>query len=112
MITNEYNQHYGRYKTSDGTIIEIVPSIADDHIKKVTKKKEPKNIYLEKGVYKIFKSIQGKRYTFGKYTTLEKAIRARNYFETKGWKNCISEKDKFSDVPEETKSYFESSELY
>lgn len=108
----QYSQHYGTYETSDGTIIEIVPSLEDDYHTRMKKRKEPKNIYLYNGVYKISKMIQGKRYTFGKYATLESAIRARKYFETKGWKNCIPEKDKFSDAPTEIKGYFESNILY
>ena len=109
MATNNYSEHYGTYETNDGITIEIVPNIIEDRYKK---RKEPRNIYLRNGVYSIVKTINGNTVYFGKYGTLESAIRAKKYFETKGWKNCIHEKDKFSEITEENKPYFESRRLY
>lgn len=112
MTENDYSQHYGTYKLKDGTRIEIMQSINEERYNKSKKRKEPKNIYLKNGVYTIVKFINYKRYVFGKYLSEEAALKARLYFETKGWEKCIPEKDKFSDIPEEVKGYFESNVLY
>ena len=53
-------------------------------------KKEPKNIYKtchekSKEKYEISQEINGHKYHFGSYYTLEEAIKWRDYFESTGW---------------------------
>ena len=44
----------------------------------------------------LSKRIKSKVYNFGSYKSLEKAKRARKYFQTKGWDNCLNERLKFT----------------
>ena len=58
--------------------------------------------YIEKtkeGYIRVRKSINGKNYNFGSYKSLEEAIGARDYFESKGWENCLDERLKYSTKP-------------
>ena len=109
MVGEDYSQHYGTYRTKDGTTIVISKSIMDGRVKKT----EPKNIYKrDDGYYEIRKTINYKNYGFGKYLTLESAMAARRYSNNKGWKNCLNERLKFNEKIKEDKPYFQSRELF
>lgn len=42
--------------------------------------------------WRIDKNINAKKYYFGTYPTIEDAILMRDYFENKGWENCLNER--------------------
>jgi len=48
------------------------------------------------GKYFLIKNIKGKHYNFGTYSSLEEAKKYRNYFESKGWINCLDERLEYS----------------
>ena len=48
------------------------------------------------GKYFLIKKIKGKHYNFGTYPSLEEAKQYRDYFESKGWINCLDERLKYS----------------
>lgn len=49
--------------------------------------------------YRIDKCINHKKVYFGAYSSLEDAINARDYFEAKGWENCLNERLDYSNKP-------------
>lgn len=51
--------------------------------------------------YIINKKINGTTYCFGIYKTLDNAIHYRNYFQCKGWENCLDERLIYSETYEE-----------
>ena len=55
-----------------------------------------KHIYFHKetGHYQVGKKIEGKQYSFGTYSTIEEAIKVRDYFKENNWP--IHERLKFS----------------
>ena len=44
------------------------------------------------GTFFIQKKVNGKDTAFGSYSSLEEAIKWRDYFEEKGWENCYDER--------------------
>ena len=56
------------------------------------------------GVYRIGKKVNGKQYQFGSYDKLEDAIYYRNYFQSKGWVNCINERNNYTST-KKTRKY-------
>ena len=48
------------------------------------------------GRYFLIKKIKGKHYNFGTYSSLEEAKKYRDYFESKGWRNCLDERLNYS----------------
>ncbi|MBQ6220100.1 MAG: hypothetical protein IJH63_10185 [Methanobrevibacter sp.] len=56
-----------------------------------------KNISVSaSGKFYIRKYVDGKEYNFGSYDSLEEAIDYRDYFESKGWSNCLNERLNYS----------------
>lgn len=53
---------------------------------------------LKNGKYIINKKIDGTTYCFGIYKKLDTAIYYRDYFQTKGWSNCIDERLNYSET--------------
>ena len=49
--------------------------------------------------WRIDKNINAKKYYFGTYPTIEDAILMRDYFENKGWENCLNERLKHGNHP-------------
>ena len=49
--------------------------------------------------WRIDKNINAKKYYFGTYSTIEDAILMRDYFENKGWENCLNERLKHGNHP-------------
>jgi hypothetical protein len=49
--------------------------------------------------WRIDKCIDGKKYYFGAHSSIEEAINARDYFEKKGWENCLNERLKHGNRP-------------
>ena len=58
-----------------------------------------KHIYKYGNCYSIRKSINKKVYSFGNYKSLEMAIEMRDYFESKGWENCLKERLDYTEPP-------------
>lgn len=56
------------------------------------------------GSYRIAKKINGKPYQFGTYDNLETAIYYRDYFQDKGWSNCLNERTRHTSTPK-TRNY-------
>lgn len=50
------------------------------------------------GQYRVAKKINGKSIQFGTYDKLETAIYYRDYFQKKGWENCLSERTLYTDT--------------
>lgn len=50
------------------------------------------------GHYRIFKRINGTTYQFGTYNKLETAKYYRDYFQGKGWENCLAERNIYTDT--------------
>ena len=50
------------------------------------------------GNYRIAKKINGKTVQFGVYRELETAVYYRDYFQDKGWENCIYERTLYTDT--------------
>lgn len=50
------------------------------------------------GNYRISKKINGKPINFGVYKELETAVYYRDYFQGKGWENCIHERTLYTDT--------------
>lgn len=48
------------------------------------------------GKFYIRKYVNGKEYNFGSYDSLDEAIDYRDYFESKGWDNCLEERLNYS----------------
>lgn len=48
------------------------------------------------GKYYIRKYVDGKEYNFGSYDSLDEAINYRDYFQAKGWSNCLDERLNYS----------------
>ena len=74
----------------------------------------PKLIYFDKryGVYVVAKRINGKNYNFGSYKSLEDAVKARDYFEAKGWNNCLDERLKFTSKKPKYIVWLKNREVY
>ena len=49
--------------------------------------------------WRIDKEVNGKKYYFGAYSTLEDAMIMRDYFESKGWENCLNERLEHGNKP-------------
>ena len=58
-----------------------------------------KYIRKEGNKYRIDHDIGHKKVYFGRYNQLEDAIKARDYFEEKGWENCLDERLNYADRP-------------
>ncbi len=50
------------------------------------------------GHYRVAKKINGKQIQFGTYDKLETAVYYRDYFQRKGWVNCINERNNYTDT--------------
>lgn len=50
------------------------------------------------GNYRITKKIKGKTVQFGVYKELETAVYYRDYFQNKGWENCLDERTLYTDT--------------
>ena len=48
------------------------------------------------GNYCLIKKIKGKFYNFGTYPTVKEAKKYRDYFESKGWENCLDKRLEYS----------------
>ena len=51
-----------------------------------------RNIKKNRGSWQVSRYVNGKYYSFGNYKTLERAKEMRDYFEAKGWENCLDER--------------------
>lgn len=49
--------------------------------------------------WRIDKNINGKKYYFGTYSTPEEAMLLRDYFENKGWEDCLNERLEHGNKP-------------
>ena len=65
---------------------------------------------LYDGSYTVRKTIKGKTYRFGRYSNIELAKQARDYFAGTGWN--LEDKTLFSDMDNHKKSYFDTKELF
>lgn len=55
--------------------------------------------WTKDGFIRLRKSIDGKVYNFGSYKSLGEAMKMRDYFEREGWRECLSERLKYSTKP-------------
>lgn len=55
-------------------------------------------IRTPEGNYRIAKKINGETVQFGVYQKLETAIHYRDYFQNKGWSNCLHERTRYTDT--------------
>lgn len=63
-----------------------------------------KYITITNDRYVVRKKINGKQYHFGSYDNLETAIYYRDYFQSKGWENCLNERNNYTDT-ENSRNY-------
>lgn len=64
------------------------------------------------GTYRIQKWINGKSVNYGSYSTLEDAIKWRDYFQNRKWDECYDERSKHSTACPKYISYIKKTNLY
>ena len=91
--------YYGSYPTLIMALMVRDIASFNNWKKPVKEDKLPKNISkTASGKYTITKHINGEKFNFGSYNTLTEAKGMKQYFESKGWKNCIHERLQYSTV--------------